>query len=103
MEGFWREFQLCYLNLLADLGGFIRSFTFLGLNFLELAGLVVTLHFIVIQVGIWLEYFWSDFICLWFGLLTDLRKLGKWAGEANSVSYAFLMESCLTLPYMAST
>ena len=63
------------------MGNFIRSNTFLGLNFLELAGLIVTLHFIVIQVGIWLEYLWSDFICIQLGLLTDLRKLGQWAGE----------------------
>ena len=64
-----------------DLGEFIRSYTFLGLNFLEFAGLFVTVHFIVIQVGIWLEYLWSDFICIQLGLLTDLKKLGQWAGE----------------------
>ena len=71
-------------------GSAIRTFSFLGLNFLELIGLACTISFIFVQVGMWLEYLWNDVIARALGLNADLRKLGEWAGKADKFNYLSL-------------
>ncbi|CAG7831501.1 unnamed protein product [Allacma fusca] len=83
------------LNSVLEVGGFLRSLSFLGLSYLEWTGLVWTL----IMIGYITPRVFSTIYCVWIapalGHYANLRKMGKWAvitGASDGIGKAYAEE-----------